>query len=237
MSESHSDAAAAVDEAPDVDRARLARVRDLRLDGFPRRLDRPYAVMTASLLVQAALHTFTFLCEVAAPASIEGAPGDVGGLLGHLYVASFFVFALAIPLGCFYWMRWLDWSVKNRIVASEGRFARSPAQVVWAYFIPGLNLFRPLADLRRLWRAASRFAGEAPGVVTAWWVATLSHLGLMAVALAMEGITVVTAASSALGILSNVLALMVLSVFWQVQRMAGPEREDADTDLPQGAAA
>ena len=211
-------------------RDRMSAVRDLRLAGFPRRLDDPYAVMGGAIALQALLHAFNVLCEAFARGAITPDVEGARSVLGHAYLASFFVFALAIPVGCFFWMRWLDWSVKNRLVASEGRFGRTPAGVVWAYFIPVLNLFKPLTDLQRLWRAESRFGGEAPFVLTAWWVVTLAHLGTMAFALLMAGVTILTPASSALGVLSNLLALAVLRVFWQVQRNAGPAREQVAAD-------
>lgn len=218
-------------------RERLSKVRDLRLADFPRRLDGLYAVMIGAIALQAFLHLFTFLCEVAAKGSVVPDVEGARNLLGHAYLGSFFVFALAIPVGCFFWMRWLDHSVKNRLVTSEGRFGRTPAGVVWAYFIPGLNLFKPLMDLQRLWRAESRFGGEAPLVLTAWWVVTLAHLGTMALALALDGITVMTAASSALGVLSNLLALAVLRVFWQVQPEARTTHAEPAVMPADGAAA
>lgn len=229
---------AQVQAVPDpAARERLGRVRDLRLAGFPRRLEGLYAVMIGALALQALLHGFDALCEAAAPLAIREDVEGRRGLLGHAYLASFFVFALAIPVGCFSWMRWLDWSVKNRLVATEGRFGRTPASVVWAYFVPGLNLFRPLLDLQRLWRAESRFGGEAPMVITAWWVVTLAHLGLMAFSLVQGGATLLTAASSALGVLSNVLALAVLRVFWQVQKDQRPDPSDAAPEPAMGAPA
>ena len=220
-----------------VSRERLSKVRDLRLQDFPRRLDGLYAVMIGSIALQALLHLFTFLCEAAAR---RGVVPDVEGarsVLGHAYLGSFFVFALAIPVGCFFWMRWLDYSVKNKLVASEGRFGRTPAGVVWAYFIPVLNLFKPLLALQKLWRAESRFGGEAPLVLTAWWVVTLAHLGTMAFALVLDGITLMTAASSALGVLSNLLALAVLRVFWQVQPEARAMRAEPTVIPADGATA
>ena len=221
-----------VSAAPDA-RERMSAVRDLRLAGFPRRLDRLYAVMVGALALQALLHGFDFLCEIAAPLAVRPDVTGARSLLGHAYLASFFVFALAIPVGCFFWMRWLDWSVKNRLVASDGRFGLTPARAVWAYFVPVVNLFKPLLDLQRLWRGESRFGGEAPLVLTAWWVVTLAHLGTMAFALVIGGINPLTAASSALGVLSNLLALAVLRVFWQVQAEARPARgERAATDDP-----
>ena len=213
-----------VEEAAPSSRERMSKVRDLRLAGFPRRLEGLYAVMIGAIALQALLHGFDFLCEVAAPITVQGTDEVGRSLLGHAYLASFFVFALAIPVGCFFWMRWLDWSVKNRLVASDGRFGRTPAGVVWAYFIPVLNLFKPLMDLQRLWRAESRFGGEAPMVVTAWWAITLAHLGTMLFALVLDGVTILTAASSALGVLSNLLALVVLRTFWQVQAEARPAK-------------
>ena len=226
-----------VSGAEPASRERLSKVRDLRLADFPRRLDGLYAVMIGAIALQALLHLFTFLCEAAARRSVVEDVEGARNLLGHAYLGSFFVFALAIPVGCFFWMRWLDHSVKNRLVTSEGRFGRTPAGVVWAYFIPVLNLFKPLLDLQRLWRAESRFGGEAPLVLTAWWVITLAHLGTMAFSLVLDGITVMTAASSALGVLSNLLALAVLRVFWQVQPEARTTRTEPTVIPADGATA
>lgn len=226
-----------VSRSEPASRERLSKVRDLRLKDFPRRLDGLYAVMIGAIALQAFLHLFTFLCEVAAKRSVVPDVEGARNVLGHAYLGSFFVFALAIPVGCFFWMRWLDHSVKNRLVATEGRFGRTPAGVVWAYFIPVLNLFKPLMDLQRLWRAESRFGGEAPLVLTAWWVVTLAHLGTMAFALVLDGITVMTAASSALGVLSNLLALAVLRVFWQVQPEARTTRAEPAVMPADGATA
>ena len=198
---------------------RARRAASLRADGFPRSLAPLYAVMTGALIVQALLHAWTFFLEVAARDDVVRLPDGTEPFLMHAYRASFWVFALAIPLGCFFWMRWLDWSVKNRIVLSEGRFGRTPSGVVWAYFIPIINLFRPLMDLRRLYSAETRFGAEPPGVLLAWWVVTLAHLALMLFDL-QPGITPLTAASSALGVLSNALALTVLLMFRSVQAHA-----------------
>ena len=204
------------------DSERMQRAAALRAEGFPRGLATLYAVMTACLLVQALLHAWTFFAEIALTEEVSLPFGGDPTLVTHAYRASFWVFALAIPLGCFFWMRWLDWSVKNRIVASDGRFGRTPGGVVWAYFIPVINLFRPLMDLRRLYAAETRFGAEAPGVLVAWWLVTLAHLGLMLFDL-QPGITPLTAASSALGFLSNALALTVLMLFRSVQAAARVE--------------
>ena len=222
---------------------RRQRVDDLRRDGFPRRLSALYAVMAACLIVQAGLHALTFLLEIVLRDDLIELPGTATSLLTHAYRASFWVFALAIPLGCFFWMRWLDWSVKNRLVESGGRFGRTPAGVVWAYFIPLVNLYRPLIDLRRLYQAETRFGQEAPGVLTVWWLVTLAHLILMLFDI-RPGITPLTAASSALGFLSNALALTVVLVFRSVQRRplphGAPPDEAADeppASEPQGVPA
>ena len=196
---------------------RQQRVDALRAEGFPKRLSPLYAVILACLIVQAGLHALTFFLEVAVGDGLVELPGTTTSLLTHVYRASFWVFALAIPLGCFFWMRWLDWSVKNRLVESGGRFGRTPAGVVWAYFIPLVNLYRPLIDLRRLYQAETRFGQEPPSVFTVWWLVTLAHLLLMVFDL-RDGITPLTAASSALGFLSNALALTTIFVFRSVQR-------------------
>ena len=214
---------------------RRQRTEALRAEGFPRRLSQLYAVITACLIVQAGLHALTFLLEITLGDGLVGLPGAPVPLLTHVYRASFWVFALAIPLGCFFWMRWLDWSVKNRLVESGGRFGRTPAGVVWAYFIPLVNLYRPLIDLRRLYQAETRFGQEAPGVMTVWWLVTLAHLVLMLFDI-RAGITPLTAASSALGFLSNALALTVILVFRSVQRRALPHGASPDEPAGDGLA-
>nr|WP_281373760.1 DUF4328 domain-containing protein [Parvularcula dongshanensis] len=174
-----------------------------------------------ALLVQLVLHAFTFACEVLAPGLVLPQPGGGRTALGHAYLASFFTFAVAIPLGCFTWMRWLDWSVKN--LAAEGRaFPRTPAQVVWAYFIPGVNLYQPPRDLEALWRAQRRAAVPPPAVLPVWWGITLAHLALMLFDV-QDGITILTVTSSALGVLGQVLALVLLRLFAQRQRHSGIE--------------
>ena len=217
---------------PGTGSARAERAAALRSKGFPRGLGTLYAVMTATLLVQVFLHAWTFLAEVALRDDVVTLPDGTEPFLMHTYRVAFWVFALAIPLGCVAWMRWLDWSVKNRIVLSEGRFGRTPAGVVWAYFIPVINLFRPLMDLRRLYAAETRFGAQPPGVLVAWWLVTLAHLALMLFDL-QPGITPLTAASSALGVLSNALALMVLVLFRRVQAHADTTVHEAgDTSEP-----
>jgi hypothetical protein len=196
----------------------------LRLRGWPRSVRTPMAVLAGALFLQLVLHGWTFAAEAFFPDAVAVRADDTRTRLGHLYLASFFVFALAIPLGCFYWFRWLDHSVKNRWAAGDERFKRTPAQVVWAYFIPGLNLFRPLLDLRRLYRSVTRSGEDAPALLTVWWVVTLLHLCLMLFDL-REGITAMTAASSALGVLSQLLALMVLRLFAIEQLREPPGRE------------
>ena len=223
----------------EADSERRGRAADLRAGGFPRSLAPLYAVMAAALIVQMALHAWTFALEVGFRDDVVPLPTGEEPFLLHAYRVSFWIFALAIPLGCFFWMRWLDWSVKNRLVLNDGRFGRTPSGVVWAYFIPGINLFRPLMDLRRLYAAETRFGAEPPGVLVAWWLITLAHLALMVFDI-QPGITPLTAASSALGFLSNALALTVLMLFRSVQAYAAaavpaaaPPDADADgTDAP-----
>lgn len=208
---------ALLDAAPA--RERMSAVRELRLAGFPRLLDDPIAILTGALALQAGLHGFDAIYEFLASPVVD-AERTGRSLLDHAYHASFYVFALAIPVGCFFWMRWLDWSVKNRLVASEGRFGRTPGGVVWAYFIPLTNLFKPLLDLQRLWRAESRFGGEAPAVLIAWWAMTLAHLATMVAAFLISGTGILTPVSSVIGMLSNLLAIVVIGAFKPVQYRA-----------------
>lgn len=209
------------------DRGRLLRAR-----GWPRSVRAPLAVLTGALLVQLVLHGWTFAAEAFFADRVLPQAGGGRTPVGHLYLASFWVFALAIPVGCVAWMRWLDWSVKNVLASNGTRFGRTPAQVVWAYFVPGVNLYEPLRDLRRLYRANARGA-DAPGLLTAWWAVTLAHLLLMLFDL-REGITVLTAASSFLGVLSQALALVVLRLFAARQETSA---EGTRRDAPRRPAA
>lgn len=211
---------------------RAERVAGLRHAGFPKPLGTLFDVMTGALAVQVTLHAFTLLCEAFARGAVLPGPGGERGLLGHLYLAAFFVFLVAIPLGCVTWMRWLDWSVKNRLIETDGRFGLTPARVVWAYFIPGLNLYRPLLDLKRLWRSEQRFTGGAPVLLTVWWLVTLAHLATM-LGDVRPGITLLTIVSSALGVVSCALALALLRAFRRVQAhgsgsASGPAAEEAE---------
>ncbi|WP_031552492.1 DUF4328 domain-containing protein [Parvularcula oceani] len=197
------------------------RIAKLRAQGYPRGLKTLFAVMTGALLVQLVLHGFTFALEVLAPGRVAADAGGERGLLRHLYLGSFWIFALAIPIGCVTWMRWLDWSVKNALVEGRG-FGRTPAQVVWAYFLPGMNLVRPLQDLRALLAAARPDPPRRGVILELWWIVTLFHLATMLFDLD-GGIDRITALSSALGVLSQMLALTVLRIFAARQPHSGIE--------------
>ena len=198
----------------------MSRGDALRSHGYPKPVRDLVAIMVGAILVHLAVHVFTLTLELAAWS--RGADGVRDGFseLWSAYRASFFVFFVAAPIGCITWFHWLDRSIKNLYADGIEKFERTPFDVVMAYFVPLLNLYKPLFDLQRIYCAVR--AGNAwhrirsVPILTLWWVVSLTQLLLMGIELAL-GFSWVTVVSSVVSLATALLALFVLRAFAMVQ--------------------
>jgi hypothetical protein len=208
----------------------------LRAQGFPKPVRGHFGVMLGVLLVQLVCHLLQLGLEVAAAFG----PGIGAGVRAALpafapaYELAAFIFLVAAPIGCVTWFSWLDRDVKNLYADGIHDFGRTPLEIVMAYMVPGVNLYRPLADLQRLRAGLAEGQGwrRAPGerLLTVFWLASLLQLGLMGAEL-LVGPSALTLVSSLSSVLVQLLTLALLRRFalahpyWQAPLRALPPVE------------
>lgn len=202
----------------DVVRAGERRADALRAMGYPRPVASLFGVMIGVLIVQILVHGVHFALE----ALVLWQHGPGAGIrialprLAGLYELGWFVFFVAAPIGCVTWFAWIDRDLKNLYADGIHDLRRTPMQQVMGYMIPGLNLYRPLADLQLLHAGLTegrnwRRAEDSP-LITLWWLASLGQLALMAIELVI-GPSIVTLMSSGSSLLVQGVTLALLRQF------------------------
>jgi hypothetical protein len=177
-------------------------------------------VVVGAILVHMGVHLFQLVIGLVALARPADWPGADFGWLGEAYVAGYFIFGVAAVMGNVAWFRWLDHSVKNLYADGIVDTGLRPLDVVGAWFVPGVNLFRPLRHMRRLYQCVAggnRWRRcDPPRIITIWWLASLAQLALIGLAL-WRGDEWLWPAASATGLVVATLALMILRRFARVE--------------------
>lgn len=153
---------------------------------------------------------------------LEDGTALVDALLGadQLVLFAALVELLALVVAAVLFLRWQVVAHRNLAALGDREPRVGVAAGVAAWFVPGVNLFRPPQVVGDLWRAGERSA-KTPALFRAWWIAWLVAVVAVVAAWALLGdaadvaerqrIDALRAAATALSAIAAGLAIAVVS--------------------------
>ena len=112
--------------------------------------------------------------------------GDVTGVIAAFGSATLLdvVAALLFVAATVVFLTWVHRAVANLPALGSTRARFSPADAVWSFFVPGLNLVRGHQVMATIWQESQPPVGDAPrraNLVHGWWTMGLVYLFTLAV--------------------------------------------------------
>lgn len=102
-------------------------------------------------------------------------------VIQSVLIALFWLASLVASIG------WLYVAAKNAEIMRPGECEHTPKWAIWGWFVPFLNLFRPVAMVQQVWdqcRGGAKTWGGVPSLIRTWWGLLIVHFVLDRIATA-----------------------------------------------------
>jgi len=142
----------------------------------PRSLTRSVQAVLVLMLAVSGITIFSDMFRYFAYASLAaGADSDPRVNMAEAIASAVSIVYLAVLLAlAVAFLAWVYRTNAHLRLTSGYPIRATPGWAVGWYFVPIANLFRPLRDMRDIWRASHNGASAGLGLVNAWWAAFLA---------------------------------------------------------------